>query len=282
MPGYKVKSIFTWRRFFLFLLTALLLFTIWYIFFDKPSNIGDWQQKVAVLSTAEFKDNFVTLHNVRNFQYPDTENDPIVGYYNKTYDLNKISKVWFITEPFKPDAPVAHTFLSFEFSNGDFLDITIESRLKIGQTYNAYLSLLHAYPLMYIATDEKDAIYLRANVRKSNVYLYPVKATPAQARALFVDMLQEMNNLAQNPAWYNGISANCTSRIAFHVNKIWPDALSTFSWQLWLTGHADELAFKKGLIDSDLTVLEAREKYLITAKSRKIGYVADYSQLIRQ
>jgi hypothetical protein len=277
----KIKSKYT--IFFLILLAAIILFVFWYIFLQKPSNIGNWQDKVAVLSTAEFKDNLVTVRNVRNFQYPNKENDQITGYYDKTYDLDKVQKTWFITEPFKPGALAAHTMLSFEFSNGDYLAITIEARLQKDQKYNIYKGIFHTYPLIYIATDEKDAILLRANVRKSNVYLYPIRSTPEQSRILLVDMLQKMNELATKPSWYSSIWANCTSSIGHHVNKIWPDALSDISWQLlFATGKADELALKKGLIDSDLPIEQAREKYLITAKSQKAGYVDNYSQLIRQ
>lgn len=282
MVGHKIKKLFTWRRLFLFIILALILTVIWYIFFQRPSNTGNWQQKVAVQSTAEFNGNLVTVHNVRNFKYPHTESDQIVGYYDKTYDLDKVSKTWFVTEPFKPGALAAHTLLSFEFTNGDFLAITIESRLQIGQEYNIYWGLLHTYPLIYIVSDEKDAIFLRANIRKSNVYLYPVRATAEQSRILLVDMLNKMNDLVKNPNWYNTVWANCTSSIAHHVNKIWPNALPTFSWEMLVTGYADELAFKKGLIDTDLPLEQAREKYLITAKSQKIGYVENYSELIRQ
>jgi len=272
-----------WKKRANLILLTIIVIAFWYVFFHKPSNDGNWQQKVAVLSTAEFSDNKVTVRNVRNFTYPQQkEDEPSVNYYDKTYDLDKVTKTWFITEPFKPGALAAHTFLSFQFSNNDFLSITIESRLQKGQKYNIYKGLFHTYPLIYVASDEKDAVLLRTNVRKSYVDMYPVKMTPEQSRILLVDMLKTMNDLGKKPDWYNTIWANCTSRIAYHVNKIWPDALSMISWQLWLTGRADDLAFKKGLIDSDLPITEAREKYLITEKSQKIGYVPDYSVLIRK
>ena len=39
---------------------------------------------------------------------------------------------------------------------------------------------------------ERDLIGLRANIRRDRVYLYPIRATPAQARAMFVSMLQRL------------------------------------------------------------------------------------------
>ena len=144
------------------------------------------------------------------------------------------------------------------------------------------MGLLKTYPLMYIAADEKDAILVRTNIRKSSVYMYPAKATPDQARLLFVDMMDRMNNLAKNPEWYNTFTANCTSSIAEHVNKIWPGRLPWFSWQTWVTGFADRLVFDQGLIDTDLNFEKTRQKYYITTEAQRLGNVPDFSEKIRE
>ena len=265
----------------LIVVLSLSIFFIWQNTKKVPTG-GDWQAKVAVLSKAEFKGHLVTVKNVRNFTYESgSENNPTIAYYDKTYDLNKLIKVWYVTEPFAPGAAVAHTFLSFEFSTGDFLSITIESRLTKGQSYSALAGMLHTYPLMYIAADERDAVYLRANIRKDPVYLYPVRTTPEHARLLLTDMLQKMNDLEVNPEWYNSLTANCTSMIAYHINKLFPGRLPKFLWQGALTGYADELALKSGLLDTDLSIDQARQKYYISDISRKVGYVKNYSVLIR-
>jgi len=243
---------------------------------------GDWKDTLKVLSTVEFNGNLVTVRNVRNFQYDAKENPTVEAYYDKTYNLDDLVKVWYITEPFNPGSPFAHTFLSFEFSGNIFLSITIEGRLTKDQQYSALNGTLRTFPLMYIAADEKDAVYVRTNVQKADVYLYPLKANPKDGRLLLVDMLNRMNELAVHPAWYNSIFANCTSSIAQHVNKIWPGLLPTFDWQVVLTNHADELALSKGLLDTNLPLDQARNKFYITDISQKIGYVDNYSVLIRE
>jgi hypothetical protein len=50
---------------------------------------------------------------------------------------------------------------------------------------------------------------------------------------------------------------------------------------LWLTASADELALEAGLIDTDLSIEEARKKYSINENSIKAGDVPNYSKLIR-
>ena len=96
-------------------------------------------------------------------------------------------------------------------------------------------------------------------------------------------MLTTMNELVTTkPTWYNTLFANCTSAIAKHVNKLSPDRISTFSWRLWLTASADELAHQVGLIDTDLSIEEARKKYSINEASMKVGDVPSYSREIRK
>lgn len=251
----------------------------------KVPTQGDWQKALSVLSTAEVNGDSVTIRNVRNFRYQgsEREEDLIPGYYDKTYDLNKLVKVWYITEPFKNLHIAAHTFVSFEFSDGTFLSISIEARKQKGQVYNLFKGMLHTYPLMYIVADERDTILMRANIRKSDVYVYPVKIGSAEnARLLFVEMIMRMNDLTIHPKWYNTLWANCTSSIAYHIDRLWPKRLGWIPWQLWATGYADELAFKAGLIDTDLSLEEARKKFNVTEKSQQIGDVEGYSRLIRE
>ena len=170
--------------------------------------------------------------------------------------------------------------MSFEFSDNTFLSISIEARERPGQIYSVYAGMVHTYPLMYIAADEQDIIFLRANIRDSKVYVYPVKATPDQVRLLFVDMLNSMNDLTVHPKWYNTLWANCTSLISYHVGKIWPGRLP-YTWKVWLTGYADQFSLEQGLLDTNLPLDQARAKYLVSNISRQIGDVPDYSLKIR-
>jgi len=269
------------KNFIYFLIFCLAIFLLWQWLKVPPKN-GDWQEPLLVQAHADFNGNFVTIKNVRNFRYDAQEEKSFPAYYNQTYDLNKLSKVWYIVEPFKAREYAAHTFLSFEFLDEKYITISIEARKKKGQEYSILMGILRTYPLMYIAADERDAILMRTNIRKNKVYLYPVKITADQAKILFVDILERMNDLDENPVWYNTFTANCTSAIAYHINKIWPDKLPKFLWQSWITGFAEKLAFKKGLLDTNLSIDQAREKYYVTDVSQKIGDIPDYSKIIRE
>ncbi|HRH27025.1 MAG TPA: DUF4105 domain-containing protein [Parcubacteria group bacterium] len=272
----------SFKKIFKYLIFTFFVFLTWQ-FLKTPPLTGDWQQHLATPSIAEFNGDFVTVKNVRNYRYGPTEKDMQPGYYDRTYDLRDVKKVWYVTEPFNENEMAAHTFVSFEFGSGDFLSISIEARKTKDQVYSIWKGFMRTYPLMYVAADERDVILLRANLRKDRVYLYPIKIEkPENARLLLVDMLTTMNELVTTkPAWYNTLFANCTSAIAKHVNKLSPGRISTFSWRLWLTASADELAHKVGLIDTDLSIEEARKKYLINEASMKAGDVPNYSKFIR-
>jgi len=265
----------------LFLAVTILTLIIWQSIKKVPTE-GNWKTTLAVLSTAEFNGDRVTVKNVRNFEYDKDENVTAAKYEDRTYDLNKLSKVWFISSPFDPGSPFAHTFLSFEFEDSQYLAITIEARLTKEQKYTLTQGALRTYPLMYIAADERDVIYMRTTSRGADVYLYPLKATPLQGKVLLTDMLNRMNEIAVTPTWYNAFFANCTSSIAGHVNKIWPGVLPGFDWQSVVTGYADKLALESDLIDTTLSIDEAREKYYVSDISKEIGRVENYSKLIRQ
>lgn len=279
MSKPKNRKIFKYAC--LTIVILLSLFVIWQATKQVPTE-GDWKDTLRLLSTAEFDHNLVTVRNVRNFQYDKAGKPTVEDYYDRTYNLDKLNKVWYISDPFSPGSAFAHTFMSFGFSDGSYLAITIEGRLTKSQEYKKIDGILRTYPLMYIAADERDAVYLRTNIYKNDVYAYPLVTTPKDGRLLLVDMLERMNDLAVHPAWYNGFTANCTSSIADHVNKIWPGLLPRFDWQVWLTGYADKLALEKGLIDTKLPLEDARKKFNITETAQKVGYVPDYSRLIRQ
>ena len=273
-----------WKTLLYITLSIVLLlcaFVGWQMSLTVPTN-GDWQEVSKVQSTATFDGDLVTVHNVRNFQYDADRNPTVEAYYDKTYDLRTIKKVWYITDPFSPGSPFAHTFISFEFTDGSFLAITIEGRLTKGQEYNMLNGTIHTFPLIYIAADERDVIYVRTNIHHDGVYVYPMRATPAQGRLLLTDMLARMNDLVAHPDWYNSIFANCTSSIANHINKIWPGVLPAFDWQELLTSYADELALQKGLVDTTLPLDQARRTFYVTDRAQKAGYVENFSTLIRQ
>jgi hypothetical protein len=123
-------------------------------------------------------------------------------------------------------------------------------------------------------------VRLRTNVRRDPVYLYPVRATPAQARAMLVDMLRRANQLAAHPEWYNTLTNTCTTSIVGHVNRIVPEKVP-MSVKVLFPGYSDRLAYDLGLIDTRLPFEQAREAFHVNARALRWGDSPQFSLRIR-
>lgn len=265
-----------------FLVGLVILFGVFLIFLSlmKPSNNRNWNDDQKILPHAEIKDNLVSIHNIRNFTYASTTSYT-ANYYDKTFDLSKIKKVWYIVEPFSGIPGSAHTFLSFEFEGDNFVSISVEIRKEKGESYHPFKGLLNNYELMYVIADEKDVVKLRSNYRKDLVYVYPVRTTREKARELFLDMVNRANYIKDHPEFYNTITNTCTTNIVKHVNKITPHRVPFFNLRILLPANSDKLAYELGLIDTDLSFDEARKRFFINDRAQKYAESEDFSVMIR-
>ncbi len=247
----------------------------------SPSNDRTWTTDQAVLSYADIRDNMISIHNIRNFTYASTTSYT-PNYYDKTFDINKLVKVWYVVEPFSGIPGSAHTFLSFEFENNEFVSISIEIRKEKGESFSPIKGLFNQYELMYVIADERDVIKLRSNYRKDKVYVYPINASVEKERALFLDMIHRANGLKEHPEFYNTLTNTCTTNIAEHINKITPHSVPLLSLRILFPANSDKLAYDLGLIDTDLSFADARARYYINDKAIKYADNPNFSVRIRE
>ena len=266
------------RKKWLFLIIFFILFFWW--FSIKPSNNRNWTTDQAVLPYAEINGNLVAIKNIRNFDYRSTaEYTP--RYYDATFDLSKLKQMYYVVEPFSRKKGAAHTLVSFEFEDDRFIALSVEIRKEKGEKFSAWKGLFKRYELMYVAADERDVIKLRSNYRKDKVYVYPVKGDLEKKKEVFLTMVNRMSKLKEEPEFYNTLRSNCTTNIRDAVNKISPRKIP-WSIDLLLPANSDRLAYDLGLIDTDLSLEEAREKFLINDRAQKFADSPDFSVKIRQ
>lgn len=250
------------------------------IAFVRPSNDRDWTPDQARLATATFAGDTVMVRNVRNAFYRSTH-DYDVRWEERTYDLSKLESVWFMVEPFSDIRGPAHTLLSFGFSDGQYVGISVELRKEKGEEFSPFKGLFRQYELSYVVADERDLLGLRANHRQDSVFLYPVRTTPEKKRALFVAMLGRANGLAARPEFYNTLTSTCTTNIVSHINDIAPKRVP-WSYKVLLPAFADELAYDLGLLDTSLPREEFRAAHLINEAAAMYADSADFSVGIRR
>jgi len=245
-----------------------------------PANQRAWRADLAVLPYAKFDDDKVTVHHVRDFVYQNDE-EFVVNYLDQKFDLNEIESVDFLIVPFQNAPSLAHTMLSFGFGNGQHVGVSVEARLEEGETYSPLAGALRQYELMYVIATERDLIGRRTKHRGVDVYLYPTKSTPEQARALFVDVLKRANKLASEPEYYDTVTNNCTSNIVRHVNRLQPGRIP-FDFRVLLPGYSDQLAQDLGLLDINESLTVSREKHRITELANANIESRKFSQRIRR
>ncbi len=243
-----------------------------------PTNDGDWQPDVAVLAYAEVDGDKVTVHNIRNCDYR-TETDFDVRYYDKTFDLTRI-RTADLYMVYWGSPYMAHTMVSFGFAGGDYLCFSIETRKEKGEGYSAVKGLFRQFELVYIAADERDVVRLRTNYRTGEeAYLFRLNASPAQVRAFFMNYVQQLNRLREQPKWYNAVRHNCTTSI--RMQRAAADR-APWDWRMLVNGYGDELLYERGMIPTNLPLVELKAQAHINARARAADKDADFSRRIRQ
>jgi hypothetical protein len=244
-----------------------------------PSNERNWQPDVAVLPWATIAGDKVTLHNVRNCDYR-TETDYTCHYYDKTYDLAKLTTVDLYLV-YWGSPLIAHTMMSFGFDGQGYVCFSIETRKEKGEEYSALKGFFRQYELAYIMADERDVVRLRSNYRVGeDVYLFRLKAKPEVVRKVFLSYLREVNRLKEKPQWYNALTSNCTTSIRGHTAPYAQN--NRIDWRIIVNGHLDELLYERGIVDRSLPLAELKQRSLINPKARAADKDPKFSQRIRE
>ncbi len=267
-------------RAFLCVLAMMAMAYLLLVVIVRPSNNRDWTPDTERSASVVFLGDSVQIKNVRNAQYRSTT-DYDVHWEDRTYDLRKLESVWFVVEPFSDWRGPAHTFLSFGFGNDEYIAVSVEIRKEKGESFSPLGGLLRQYELIYIIGDERDLIGLRANHRHDDVYLYEMRATPEQARELFVSMLTRTNEVAAHPEFYNTLTSTCTTNIVEHINVIAPGRIP-FSYKTLLPAFSDELAYDLDLIDTSLPRDQFRAAHRINSAASQHADSTAFSAEIRR
>jgi Domain of unknown function (DUF4105) len=252
----------------------------WWLFAINPSNERQWQPNLAKLPYATIDGDIVTMHNIRNVDYR-SEFDFSPAYYTKTYDINKLDGVDLFAVYWMGPA-IAHTIVSFNFGDKDYLAVSIEARKELNEGYSTIKGFFRQYELIYIVADERDVIRLRTNYRKDppeDVYLYRLQGRKENARLLFLEYLHKINELHEKPAFYNTLLDNCTTAIWFNT-RVNPQHLP-FSWKILLSGYLPEYLYESKTLAAQIPFYELQRQAYINPVAQAADQSPDFSQRIR-
>ncbi len=244
----------------------------------EPRNDRDWLPDVARTPRATIDGDHIRISNIRNFSYR-SEDDYTERWEERTYDLSKLQGVdLFLIYWGSP--MIAHTIVSWRFEDVPPLAISIETRKERGEAYSALLGFFRQFELYYVVADERDVVRLRTNYRDEDVYLYPLRTPREAARAILLDYLRTINQLAERPKWYNALLHNCTTTIRYHIQHVTPG--NPWSWKIILNGYIDELAYERGTIDNHQPFETLRARSQINAVAQAANQDSAFSRRIRQ
>jgi hypothetical protein len=261
-------------------LAMLEILIIWNFCRIEPNDVFShikWQQPWEKRASADFNGDIATIYNVRNFSYR-TENDYSADYITMNVDLNKVSAMDVALSHWDGMEAIAHSMLSFEFTDGQHLAFSVETRLPDGAGQGFIPGLYKQYELLIIIGTEDDLFKLRTNYRKEVLYLYRSNADPEQCKTILRALLKASNRHVQNPRFYNSITKNCTTSLTPMLR--WLNSTFHGDIRLLLNGHSDELLFELGYLKhrsgESFQELEQRRR-LAPVQSTDI----DYSDAIR-
>jgi hypothetical protein len=255
------------------------LVLVWW-FSIKPSNQADWRQDVARTAWVTMDGDRVTIHNFRNCDYR-TETSYSDCWSDKTVYLSQLKGADFFFTNWGPTL-IGHPIVSFQFGDNDHVAFSIEARYKAGQSYSAILGFFRQCELIFLTADERDVIRLRTNYRKDEeVRLYRTTVSADAAKRIFLSYVTYLNQLHNNPEWYNALTKNCTTTLDRQIAADVPNP-QPWSYQLIVNGSLDGLLYARGrLVTGGLPFQELREREHIDAAARAAGQAPDFSSLIR-
>lgn len=239
-----------------------------------------WTPDHAREPFARFEPNCVRVHNIRCCSYR-TADDYQVNYYDRAYDLDRIESVDFVMVPFTEFAGGAHTFLSFGFEDGQYVAVSAEMRKRLDERRPTMKAIRHVNPLIYVVGDERDLIQMRTNQRLDDVYVYRLRLTPIEARAMFRDVMERANQLIDEPEYYNVLTNNCNTNLFRHINRVTSHKVP-YTWQVLLPGYSDRLAYQVGLIDTDTTFEQTKLRARVNELAYRYHDDPNFSTLIRR
>lgn len=257
---------------------AWILMQAWWWLGVRPSNTREWMPEVAEQTHGSVNGNLATLHNVRNFEWRSrTDYDP--RWETRTYDLSKLQSVDMALSYWGRPA-IAHTMVSFGFSDGQYVIFSVEIRRKQGDKFSEIGGFFRQYELAVLASTEEDSLRVRTNVRGEEGYLYRIQMPPDAARALFLSYLDTANQLRDHPRFYNTVTANCTTIIYQLAKQIVPGL--PLDRRLLLSGYLPEYMYELDALSGADNVEAYRQAGHYTQRALANKDVANFSQDIRK
>ena len=244
----------------------------------KPASNRDWAPEIARTASAAIDGDRLVITGVRNFAWrSDTDFDQ--RWEQRRYNLSHLSDVDLIMSYWAGEA-IAHTIVSFGFTDGPRLAFSIETRKQRDEAYSSVAGFFKQYELAIVVADERDVVRVRSNIRGEDVRIYRLRMPPAAARLLLLRYVSEINDIARAPRFYNTLTTNCTTLVFDMVRAIRPG----LPWdpRILLSGYLPNYVYDLGATTTSIPFEQLLSRSRIWDRAARANEDLDFSAQIRE
>lgn len=242
-----------------------------------PSNHRDWADDVSRSLTGSVDGDVVTLYNVRNFNWR-SDNDYDIRWETRRYDLDHLASADLILSSWGMPG-IVHALVSFGFDDGTHVVFSVEVRRQRGQAFSSIGGFFKHFERTIVAADERDIVRVRTNVRGETDHLYHLQMDKPAMHSLFLSYVQQANELAAKPAFYNTVTSNCVTIVYGMAKQIDPGL--PYDYRLLVTARLPGYLYEAGALDRRYPLDVLISQGDITARARATGPGDDFSRAIR-
>lgn len=209
-----------------------------------PRHDRIWYPHLSRMPHVTLEGDAFSIAPYGNWTYTEDAPKEMVWTEIPMHRISHVRRVWFVMEP-HPGLPVmAHTFVMFEFGEGDLIGLTIEARKETREDYSAIAGAFNKYELMYYWASPRDLMTRRAVMMGRELYMYPLRLTQGEAEAYLTALLEKTVSIERRARFYNTLTSNCTNELAKAAGLPWHPAFI-------FTGGADEALYQQRRIDGE-------------------------------
>lgn len=271
----------SWLTITVVVLALVLLGVLVFMLVTNPSLSRNWSLDQFLMPEVKFTDDgMVHINNIRNVHYRTTR-DYDLDYYDHDIAIDDVEAVWLAIAPFSGFG-AAHAFISFGFSDGTYMAVSIEVRRRKGKSFDPVKGFFRQFEIMYVLADERDVIGVRTNIIKYDVRLYPIGTDKDIIREVFCDVLKRAAKLGREPEFYNTIWNNCATNLVRHARRFSDKPIPAWSPAYLFPEFFDRIAYRLSILDTNLDYKTARKYFNITARAQAEGISDNFSKAIRK
>jgi hypothetical protein len=210
----------------------------------QPRLDRDWYPHLSRLPHVDLQDGTFSIAPYGDWTYTEEDANEMVWSALPPHRISDVHRVWFVMEPHPGLPMMAHTFVLFEFGEGDLVGLTIEARKETRETYSALAGAFNKFELMYYWASPRDLMTRRAVMMERELYMYPLALSQQEVEAYLTALLEKTVSIKRRPRFYNTLTSNCTNELAKAADIPWHPAFV-------LTGGADGALYARGRISGE-------------------------------